>query len=368
MERCRLCGGPVINGRCTECGFNNRKNDSQYRLNAHNEKTVRMHGGDCEEHLNKPEKKTVKRTGSTVTRPAAPKPAARRRELKKRRQTGTVQKKKGKARLVLLLLIIYLIVSAVGWLDEQGISVADVLIRLMDDATERISGTDTTRTDDPDAEAWAVEVQTEPVYEKQDWDTADANYYEMYLAPGNYTAGYDVPVGRYQMECRDGSAWVEWSTEENAWDYLSLYSEERQEELQEYDEDSVYNAYSGVFSFTEDQIIYVEGTEGGVWLTGMKQEDAELTDREPQGLQTIRYVDGMEPGSEIPEGVYDLTLCDPKNGGVIYLQLHGEDGMQLYLVLSEDSPVIHRISIQKGDTIELEDYDTGAELDFVPSY
>lgn len=367
MERCRLCGGPVINGRCTECGFNNRKNDSQYRLNAHNEKTVRMHGGDCEEHLNKPEKKTVKRTGSTVTRTAVPDSAVRRRELKKRRQTGTVQKKKGKARFGLLLIIIYLIISAVGWLDDQGISVAEVLIRLMDDATEAISGTDPTQADD--ADAWAVEVQTEPVYEKQDWDTADANYYEMYLAPGNYTAGYDVPVGRYQLECRDGSVWVAWNTEGNVWDYRSLDSEKRQEALREYDdEDSVYNAYSEVFSFAEDQIIYVEGTEGGVWLTGMKQEDAELTDREPQGLQTIRYADGMEPGSEIPEGVYDLTLRNPEKGGVIYLQLHGEDGTELYLVLSETSPVIHRIGIQKGDTIELEDYDTGAELDFVPSY
>ena len=55
MERCRLCGGQVVNGRCTECGWNNRKNDSRYHLNEHNRKSVQLHGGSCEDHLNKPE-------------------------------------------------------------------------------------------------------------------------------------------------------------------------------------------------------------------------------------------------------------------------------------------------------------------------
>ena len=48
--------------------------------------------------------------------------------------------------------------------------------------------------------------------------------------------------------------------------------------------------------------------------------------------------------------------------------MHGEDGMELYLTLGKDTPVIRRIFIQAGDTFEYEDYDTGAKIDFVPSY
>ena len=40
----------------------------------------------------------------------------------------------------------------------------------------------------------------------------------------------------------------------------------------------------------------------------------------------------------------------------------------MYLALSEDVPVIRRISIREDDTLEYDDYDTDIEVDFVPSY
>ena len=42
--------------------------------------------------------------------------------------------------------------------------------------------------------------------------------------------------------------------------------------------------------------------------------------------------------------------------------------MELYLTLGKDTPVIGRMFIQDGDTFEYEDHDTGAKIDFVPSY
>lgn len=53
MNRCTLCGGPLgSDGRCRDCGLDNTKNDKKYRLNTHNEKTARLHHGDCEDNLN----------------------------------------------------------------------------------------------------------------------------------------------------------------------------------------------------------------------------------------------------------------------------------------------------------------------------
>ena len=129
----------------------------------------------------------------------------------------------------------------------------------------------------------------------------------------------------------------------------------------------MYGAYSEVMDLTEDQVLYIEDVCGDVWLAGLKEDGATLAKRDSQGLQTIRYQAGMEPGNEIPEGVYDLVLRDPEEGAA-YLQIHGEDGTEMYLALSEDTPAVRRISIQEGDTLEYEDYDSDAEVDFVPSY
>lgn len=57
MERCTLCGGRLANGRCTECGLDNSKNDRKYHLNTHNEKATLFHRkGDCEDLLNRENK------------------------------------------------------------------------------------------------------------------------------------------------------------------------------------------------------------------------------------------------------------------------------------------------------------------------
>ena len=361
MERCRLCGGQVVNGRCTECGWNNRKNDSRYHLNEHNRKSVQLHGGSCEDHLNKPE---TKRTTYRTTMEDSP---ARRKELKKRRQTGTVQKRKGRIWGLLGIIVLYGILEGWSWLDEQDIDLGDAVTRLVQYFEDDDSANDAGWMEEEDAES---DEMLSVSAEKQDWDTGDAGYYEACLEPGNYTVGYDLFPGSYQLECRLDSAWIYVSDPEGTdWDYEVLYSEEYQDWVRENDEEysGEYSAYSNVLELSEGQTLYIESVTESVWITGLKAEGAVLEKRDSQGLQTVHYQEGMEPGAGIPEGVYDLVLSNPDTG-VVYLQVHGEDGMELYLTLGKDTPVIRRIFIQDGDTFEYEDYDTGAKIDFVPSY
>lgn len=42
----------------------------------------------------------------------------------------------------------------------------------------------------------------------------------------------------------------------------------------------------------------------------MKAEGAVLEKRDSQGLQTVHYQEGLEPGAGVPEGVYDLVLSN----------------------------------------------------------
>ena len=169
MERCRLCGGQVVNGRCTECGWNNRKNDSRYHLNEHNRKSVQLHGGSCEDHLNKPENK------HTTYRTTMEDSPARRKELKKRRQTGTVQKRKGRIWGLLGIIVLYGILEGWSWLDEQDIDLGDAVTRLVQYFEDDDSANDAGWMEEEDAES---DEMLSVSAEKQEWDTEDAGYYE----------------------------------------------------------------------------------------------------------------------------------------------------------------------------------------------
>ena len=341
-----------------------------------------MYGRVCEDQLNKPEQKKqvvqqkaagqeLHKAQSTPYRTVRKDSPARRKELKKRRQTGTVQKRNGRMWGVLGMLACYLVFRAWNWLDEQGVDLGGVVTRIVQYFEEDTPAEDVPRTEDEAAKAPDEAMPAEA--EKQEWDTGNASYYQMCLDPGNYTVGYDIPAGSYQLECREGSAWIYVSNPEGTdWeDYEeTLYSEDYQEQLRENDGEDAeypYSAYSDVLDLFEDQVLYIETVYEGVWVAGLKADGAVLAKRDPQGLQTVHYQDGMEPGDEIPEGVYDLVLRNPETSSV-YLQIHGEDGTEMYLALSKDTPAIRRISIQEGDTLEYDDYDTGAEVDFVPSY
>lgn len=137
MERCRLCYGVLVGGKCLSCGLDNSKSDKQYRLNVHNEKAARLHGGSCEENLNtRPKGRTVNvqsrtasgmqrsRTASGTERSRAAasngqvvygkrrmSAAERKKQLKLRHATGTVQKRKGKKWIIILILIIWYLLS-----------------------------------------------------------------------------------------------------------------------------------------------------------------------------------------------------------------------------------------------------------------
>ena len=172
MERCRLCGGQVVNGRCTECGWNNRKNDSRYHLNEHNRKSVQLHGGSCEDHLNKPE---TKRTTYRTTMEDSP---ARRKELKKRRQTGTVQKRKGRIWGLLGIIVLYGILEGWSWLDEQDIDLGDAITKIVQYFEDDNFANDAGWMEEEDVES---DEMLSASAEKQEWDTGDADYYEACL-------------------------------------------------------------------------------------------------------------------------------------------------------------------------------------------
>lgn len=250
-----------------------------------------------------------------------------------------MQKRKGRIWGLLGIIVLYGILEGWSWLDEQDIDLGDAVTRLVQYFEDDDSANDAGWMEEEDADS---DEMLPASAQKQEWDTGDAGYYEACLEPGNYTVGYDLFPGSYQLECRLDSAWIYVSDPEGTdWDYEVLYSEEYQDWVRENDEEysGEYSAYSNVLELSEGQTLYIESVTESVWITGLKAEGAVLEKRDSQGLQTVHYQEGMEPGAGIPEGVYDLVLSNPDTG-VVYLQVHGEDGMELYLTLGKDTPVI----------------------------
>ncbi len=148
MERyCTLCGGKLANGICTECGLDNTKDDKKYNLNTHNDKTLKFHDDDCEDHLNRKSSgkasgtkasgasgarnsATAANAGRTGTASAGSNHGgvnstaagtvktgtARKKQLSERGQTGTVKKKKRH-----WLLWIFILFYVFGMFGESGL-------------------------------------------------------------------------------------------------------------------------------------------------------------------------------------------------------------------------------------------------------
>lgn len=415
MERCTLCGGKLrSDGKCSECGLDNTKNDKKYHLNTHNDKTTRLHRGRCEDNLNregsgaktfsyeKAEKnrkssgKAGARPGSgsqntsgkagaqpgTGSRNASGKAGAqpqtrenrrrREKELKQRRQTGTVKKKSPALRLIRWVLILFVIIEILS-------SVAKVLPDVLDElrgsgyAPDILDGLwEEEAREVPDGEDY---LESKP--EEVSWNVSADGYFEKTLPQGIYQIGYDIPEGEYQFFCDYGQAWINWWTpEEEYGGYVALYSLEAQEDYRE-----TMGESCGYFELSEKVlleggIVYVEtggDEDGGVRIVGDGLgEDSLRTDRIQGIYEAVALEDGMTAGEDFPAGVYDigLKLESEDDRGAVYLEIEKENGAgeTWYISLEKNRDTFSCCIFEDGDAVLLDDYTDGCMVVLTPSY
>lgn len=380
MERCTLCGGRLANGKCTECGLDNTKNDKMYRLNVHNEKGMTLHLGDCEDHLNREsdwrmrmrrrQKKLSgaagKGAGESPVRTGTAPEAARqsRRRLKERSQTGTVRERRPLA-VILIWTTVILIAAAV--ILQIISSVADLGKNSLGDLFVSIrSETVRDEPEVPAAPAWAS------------WDEDSENYFELELAPGFYTAGYEIPAGSCQFACLENSSDIYWQNPEEEYEnYVLLYSREQQESYEDlFEEKCPYFQYSKVIDLEDGAVVRVDSGGSGTVLTGMSGETGALRAHGAQAARdTVVLEDGMTAGEDFAEGVYDLMLDAPESADdymSVYAEVSGENRTDtLFLNVNTLCGQYLRVPFRKGDTVALEKYSEEAEacvVRLVPSY
>lgn len=396
MGRCTLCGGKVAgNGKCTECGWDNTKNDKKYRLNVHNEKSKLFQHRDCEDNLNQENWKKretwqqMLEIGESSERPKraseqkkASKPVRKENVLeakgknvssqqkkivKKRQQTGTVKKKKS----ILVRLVRWIVILSI-LAELAGAAIPDLVEELGFAFENLVESRDWEHIFSEPEEVWQEETVLE-VPEQQNWNQNEAGYVELELQPGFYTAGYEIPAGDYQLECLTESAWVNWWNQGDSYsDYVCLYSKERQESYKELmDRECSYYEVSPVLSLEEGAVLFVEECEGTLMLTGLSDETLIVKEREPQeGLENFvinEFGKVFCAGDSFKAGVYDLVLKSENKNGIAEVQVD-LDGRSYYFYLDEDSSSVCRIPMKEETQVTFSYSWNDAEVMLVPSY
>ena len=305
-RRCYLCGGKLVNGRCTLCGLDNTKIERKnYRLNessfdrkgieakhlceSHNGKPSGSHtnqsGGQNRQRQNgQNQQRQVSwqngqnQQGQTFRQNGQNQQGQTSRQRGQNwTQTGGKKKTAGKQKK--------------GW-----ISTVIVLLMIL------IS------VDDADSDNWwdgsdvdtSVD-ETDP-YEFVTRELSDhGEVYDTELGYGEYVVGTDLPEGTYDVTLQSGYGSFQTQDPENSIYLYGYFSEDASEENGDITEKEDVRLYDGTHVMIGEDVILAFHTENG--QTGqMQSEDNPLSvtyTLQPEKKYTV--------GKEIPAGVYDVS-------------------------------------------------------------
>lgn len=297
-RRCYLCGGKLVNGRCTLCGLDNTKIERKnYRLNESSFDGKGIEAKHlCESHNGKP-------SGGLNRQGQASWQSGRNQQGQSSWQSGqnwtqTGRKKKtaGKQKkgwistvIVLLMILISVGGPAVSYIK----TVIETVINQFDDADSDNwwDGSDVDTSVD----------ETDP-YEFVTRELSDhGEVYDTELGYGEYVVGTDLPEGTYDVTLQSGYGSFQTQDPENSIYLYGYFSEDASEENGDITEKEDVRLYDGTHVMIGEDVILAFHTENG--QTGqMQSEDNPLSvtyTLQPEKKYTV--------GKEIPAGVYDVS-------------------------------------------------------------
>lgn len=299
-RRCYLCGGKLVNGRCTLCGLDNTKIERKnYRLN---ESSFDRKGIEakhlCESHNGKPSgshtnqsggQNRQRQNGQNQQRQVSWQNGQNQQGQTFRQngqnqqgqsswqrgqnwtQTGGKKKKSGKQKkgwistiIVLLMILISVGGPAVSYIK----TVIETVINQFDDADSDNwwDGSDVDTSVD----------ETDP-YEFVTRELSDhGEVYDTELGYGEYVVGTDLPEGTYDVTLQSGYGSFQTQDPENSIYLYGYFSEDASEENGDITEKEDVRLYDGTHVMIGEDVILAFHTENG--QTGqMQSEDNPLS-------------------------------------------------------------------------------------------
>ena len=298
-KECYLCGGKLINGRCSSCGLDNTKLEKKnYRLNesSFDRKKKQNVGHLCESHNGRKRKKLqveyqqkenprieIPQTGQmqpggpTVFNPA------------RKPHTGSYEEQK-KARKISGILS-GIIVAIVAFTSIAG-SVGDFISSFGDD----FHSSDYDWNDDGSE----VESEYDP-YMNTTRELSEAGAtYDCVLGYGEYEIGAQIPEGTYEVELVSGEGSMQQDDPENSIYYYSYFSEDESDtDAGDYLDD--VRLYTGGHLKIDTGLV-VQFHSENAQTEQMQLEENPLTEQ-----VTLKAGNTYTAGTDFPAGWYDVT-------------------------------------------------------------
>ena len=300
MQKCSLCGGRVVNGRCEECGMPIPP-EHTYTLRGESAHYHRVNGEDVLHRVrptgSRPkvdgydeEERTAHVHESGSDRHNAPRPAVRTARVEHHIEAPSRRRRSANVAWLIIVVALFLILPMLQVLlqREIGSSVSEPVPEFSE---EQAIEADSNAYDDLRGTVPAAGA---------DWDGS--------LTAGLYTVGQDLPEGTYTIQCAEGNTSID----------LHIVSDEYGVEIYE---DLSTNGYDAIDSERDDvplpagTVLFLTGNGTLYFHSSNAQVDALPTETAPNPLVgDAAYTLGdsdeslyLLVGEDIEPGVYDVT-------------------------------------------------------------
>ena len=300
MQKCSLCGGRVVNGRCEECGMPIPP-EHTYTLRGESAHYHRVNGEDVLHRVrptgSRPkvdgydeEERTAHVHESGSDRHNAPRPAVRTARVEHHIEAPSRRRRSANVAWLIIVVALFLILPMLQVLlqREIGSSVSEPVPEFSE---EQAIEADSNAYDDLRGTVPAAGA---------DWDGD--------LTAGLYTVGQDLPEGTYTIQCAEGNTSID----------LHIVSDEYGVEIYE---DLSSNGYDAIDSERDDvplpagTVLFLTGNGTLYFHSSNAQVDALPTETAPNpvvGDVAYTLSDSDESlyllvGEDIKPGVYDVT-------------------------------------------------------------
>ena len=300
MQKCSLCGGRVVNGRCEECGMPIPP-EHTYTLRGESAHYHRVNGEDVLHRVrptgSRPkvegyddEERTAHVHESGTDRHNAPRPAVRTARVEHHIEAPSRRRRSANAAWIIIIVALFLILPMLQVLlqREIGSSVSEPVPEFSE---EQAIEADSNAYDDLRGTVPAAGA---------DWDGD--------LTAGLYTVGQDLPEGTYTIQCAESNTSID----------LHIVSDEYGVEIYE---DLSSNGYDAIDSERDDvslptgTVLFLSGNGTLYFHSSNAQVDALPTETAPNPLvsdaaYTLSDSDDslyLLVGEDIEPGVYDVT-------------------------------------------------------------
>ena len=298
-KECYLCGGKLINGRCSSCGLDNTKLEKKnYRLNesSFDRKKKQNVGHLCESHNGRKRKKLqveyqqkenprmeIPQTGQmqpggpTVFNPARKAHAGSYEEQKKARKISGI--------------LSGIIVAIIAFTSIAG-SVGDFISSFGDD----FPSSDYDWNDDGSE----VDSEYDPYMNTTRELSETGATYDCVLGYGEYEIGVQIPEGTYEVELVSGEGSMQQDDSENSIYYYSYFSEDESDtDAGDYLDD--VRLYTGGHLKIDTGLV-VQFHSENAQTEQMQLEENPLTEQ-----VTLKAGNTYTAGTDFPAGWYDVT-------------------------------------------------------------